>query len=106
MRALALWIAAASSACAHVMSLSNGDLQVEGSRAHYELRMPLYEITHTKSPEDSLLGAIRFATRGEPARLVSRTCREDAAQAQYICSADYEFTAPVGRLDVECRFHT
>jgi hypothetical protein len=26
---------------AHVMSMSTGDVKVEGNRAHYELRMPV-----------------------------------------------------------------
>ena len=35
---------AACPAWGHVMSMSSGDLTVTGARAHYELRMPLYEI--------------------------------------------------------------
>lgn len=91
---------------AHVMSMSTGDLRVEGSRAYYELRMPLYELMHTKSPETSLLGAIRFVSAGEPARVTRSSCREEAGAGNYVCSAEYEFSAPVGRLDVECTFHS
>jgi hypothetical protein len=35
----------------------------------------------------------------------SRTRRADAARGVYVCTADYEFAAPVDRLDVECAFH-
>jgi len=48
-------------AAAHVMSMSSGDLAVEGARAHYELRMPLYEVAHVEAPERALLEHVRFA---------------------------------------------
>jgi len=93
-------ILAAGRAWAHVMSMSSGDLAVDGARAHYELRMPLYEITHVSHPEQALLDHIRFTG----ARLVKRECRADAARDSYLCSADYEWPAPVDRIEVECSF--
>ena len=83
---------------AHVLSMSSGDLAVVGARAHYELRMPLYEVAHVSHPERTLLEHIRFAG----ARLVRSQCGADAARDTYLCDADYEFAAPVDRLDVEC----
>jgi hypothetical protein len=83
---------------AHVLSMSSGDLAVAGARAHYELRMPLYEVAHVSNPERTLLEHIRFAG----ARLVRSQCGPDAARDTYICDADYEFAAPVDRLEVEC----
>jgi hypothetical protein len=78
--------------------MSSGDLTVTGARAHYELRMPLYEVSHVASPERTLLDHVRFAG----ARLLSSNCRTAAPQAQYVCQADYEFAAPVDRVEVEC----
>jgi hypothetical protein len=95
-----LLILAAAPAFAHVMSMSSGDLTVDGARAHYELRMPLYEITHVSNPEQALLDHIRFTG----ARLIKRECRADAARDSYLCSADYEWPAPVDRVEVECSF--
>src|ERR1035441_3238421 len=83
---------------AHVLSMSSGDLAIGGARAHYELRMPLYEVAHVSNPERALLEHIRFAG----ARLVRSQCGADPARDTYICGADYEFAAPVDRLDVEC----
>ena len=83
---------------AHVMSMSSGDLAIDGARAHYELRMPLYEVAHVSNPERTLLEHIRFAG----ARLMRSQCGADPARDTYICDADYEFAAPVDRLDVEC----
>ena len=87
-------------AAAHVMSMSSGDLAIDGASAHYELRMPLYEVAHVANPERTLMQHIRFAG----ARMVRSECRADAARDAYICTADYEFAAPVDRLDVECTF--
>ena len=82
----------------HVVSMSSGDLTVDGTRAHYELRMPLYEIVHVSRPDQTLLDHIRFAG----ARLVSHQCRADAARDVYVCGADYEWPSPVDRVEVEC----
>ena len=78
--------------------MSSGDLTVNGARAHYELRMPLYEVSHVTAPERTLLEQVRFAG----GRMVAGNCRADAARALYVCEADYEFAAAVDRVDVEC----
>jgi hypothetical protein len=89
-------------AMGHVMSMSSADLTVDGARAHYELRMPLYEIAHVGNPEQALLDHIRFTG----ARLMKHECRSDSARDTYLCSADYEWPAPIDRIDVECTFPT
>jgi hypothetical protein len=101
-----LQVIGASLLSAHVMSMSTGDVTVQGNRAHYELRMPVYEIAHVKNPETSLFEHIRFSTAGQEGRLTQKSCHEDMSQGSYLCSADYEFPVPVDRLDVECTFHT
>lgn len=58
---------------AHVMSMSTGDITVEGARAHYELRMPKFELPHIQTPESSLFEHIRFSTAGQPARLTRKS---------------------------------
>jgi hypothetical protein len=91
---------------AHMMSMSTGDVTVTGDRAHYELRMPLYEIAHVKDPERSLFEHIRFSSAGAEGRTVNRTCTENAAEGAFHCTADYQFAAPVDKLDVECTFYS
>lgn len=103
MRRLGVLAVAALPLAAHVMSFSSGDITVNGNRAHYELRMPLYEIAHVKNAEAAILGAIRFTGGGGEARRVSGVCREESDA--YLCRADYEFPRAVDRLEVECRFH-
>ena len=95
----------AGHAFAHVMSMSTGDLTIDGRRAHYELRMPLYEMSHVAHAEQTLLDHIRFSSAGRGAAIIEKDCKADQAQATYLCSASYEFPQPVDRLDVECTFH-
>src|SRR5260221_13537446 len=107
-RALGLWLAvwpAALGVWGHVMSMSSGDLTVEGARAHYELRMPLYEIVHVLHPEQALLDHIRFASGGRDARLAAKDCRTEPTRDIYLCSADYQFAAPVESVEVQCTFY-
>ena len=95
---------AALPAAAHVVSMSTGDIAIDGARGHYVLRMPLYEVSHVQSPERSLLQHIRFFSAGREARLLRSECAADAVHDSYVCDADYEFSAPVEQLDVECTF--
>ena len=54
---------------AHIMSMSSGELVVEGKRASFELRMPLYEIVHLEEPERSLLENFRIFSGGQGSAL-------------------------------------
>src|SRR5947209_1953373 len=101
-----LLLLAVSPLRAHVMSMSTGDITIQGNRARYELRMPIYEIAHVKNPETSLFEHIRFSTAGQDGRLIQKSCHEDMAQGSYLCNAEYEFPVAVDRLDVECTFHS
>ena len=93
-------------ALAHVMSMSSGDLTVEGARGHYELRMPLYEVAHIKDPDRSIFENIHFSSGLREARLVAKSCRTDTAGDSYLCTADYEFAAPPDWIDVTCTYHS
>ena len=93
-------------AWAHVMSMSSGDLTVEGARGHYELRMPLYEVAHIKDPDRSIFENIHFSSGLREARLVAKSCSTDTAGDSYLCTADYEFAAPPDWIDVTCTYHS
>ena len=67
--------------------------------------MPIYEIAHISNPDASLFEHIRFSSDGQPGRLIKKSCREDIAQGAYLCTADYEFPAPVDQLDADCTFY-
>ncbi len=99
---LGLLLLLPASACAHMVSMSTGELRIEGDRARYELRMPSYEAAHVSNPSQVLLDHIRFRAAGVEARLVEKKCQD--GKDTYVCTATYQFAAPVERLDVECTF--
>jgi hypothetical protein len=78
--------------------MSSGDLTVNGARAHYELRMPVYEVSHVTAPERTLLDQVKISG----ARMIAGTCAAESGRALYVCEADYEFPAPVDHLEIEC----
>ena len=106
--AIARWTAIGlgltASASPHAISMSSGELEVEGDRAVYELRMPLYEVTHLEEPERTLLENIRLRSESGEARLLEASCKADAASGWYRCRSVFEFAAPIEQLDIECNF--
>jgi hypothetical protein len=84
----------------HMVSMSTGDLKVDGARATYELRMPMYEVAHVHEPEHTLLDHVRFRGAGVWAKPSSESCRQE--QDTYVCAAEYHFPAPVETLRAEC----
>ena len=85
---------------AHVVSMSTGELHVDGPTATFELRMPLYEVAHTAHPETDLLEHIRLAD-GHRTR---SSCREE--EGSYVCRAEYEFPElHPDSLEVECTLY-
>src|SRR5258708_21929671 len=82
-----------------MVSMSTGELKVDGNRAHYELRMPSYEVAHVREPEHTLLEHIRFKSGGGWAKLSAHSCA--GQQGTYICNADYEIVAPGDEFLIE-----
>ena len=78
--------------------MSSGDLTISGDLAHYQLRMPLYEVSHVSAPERTLLAHVHFSG----ATLLRQSCAADADRGLYICEADYQFAHPVETISVEC----
>jgi len=93
-------------AAAHMVSISTGEIKIEGNRGRYEFRVPLFEIPHVKEPEKTLVGAIRFSSAGAEARRTETSCRRDPQENALICAASFEFAGPVEILDVVSSFHT
>ncbi len=94
-----VWLAALPLA-AHMVSLSTGELKVDGNRAHYELRIPMYEVAHVREPEHTLLDHVRFRGGGAWGKPSGQSCKDE--QGTYVCSADYAFPAPPDQIDAEC----
>jgi hypothetical protein len=84
----------------HMVSMSTGDLKVDGAHAGYELRMPMYEVAHVHEPEHTLLDHVRFESGGVWAKPSNQACRQE--QDTYVCTADYQFPAAIETLQAEC----
>jgi hypothetical protein len=106
MKRLLLTVLAAVPAWAHMVSISTGDITLQGTRGTYEFRMPLYEIAHVEKPEQALRSAIRFFAWGQEARQTKFECRNDAGENALICSAEYEFVRAVDILEARSTFHS
>ncbi|HSP68457.1 MAG TPA: HupE/UreJ family protein [Bryobacteraceae bacterium] len=92
-----LFVLLGSSAFGHVVSMSSGELHVEGRMATYELRIPMYEVAHVTNPETALLDHVKF----EGAQRTSSSCMEQ--DGTYICRAAYQFDRPVpDKIEAEC----
>jgi hypothetical protein len=85
---------------AHMVSMSTGDLKVDGARASYEVRMPMYEVAHVHEPQHTLLEHVGFESGGARGKASGQTCRQD--QDTYVCTAEYQFPAPVETIQAEC----
>jgi hypothetical protein len=88
-----------------MVSISTGELKVEGTVARYELRMPLYEVEYIKDPETSLFQHFQISSRGTPGRIRERSCRENYDEGAYICQVMYEFPEVVERVEILCRYY-
>ncbi len=88
----------ATTAWGHAVSMSTGELRIDGPLAEYELRIPMIEVAQMPSPE-AILNYIHF-DGGQRRR--AKCADEDGT---YVCHASYEFETRVPeQLGVECRF--
>ena len=88
---------------AHVMSMSSGELRVEGTTAKLEVRMPVYEVADLEEPERAVLDAFTLRVRAAEAERTSGACREVQSEAAYICEAEYRLPEEPAMLEVGCR---
>jgi hypothetical protein len=95
----------AASASAHVISMSTGWATIDGSHVEYILRMPKYELPSGKDPTSAIFSHIAFYSGFEAGRLTGAECHDDPGTSNYLCAANYQFSAPVDRLRVDCTFY-
>ena len=97
-----LFLLLPAAAAGHMVSMSTGEVKVEGTTARYELRMPSYEAAHTPDPAHTLLQHIHFKSGNHDGQLVYSTCA--TRQDNLICDAQYEFPAAVDEIEINCTF--
>ncbi len=100
MKRFACLLVCASPLIGHMVSMSTGDLKVNGAHASFELRMPMYEVAHVRQPEHTLLDHVRFESGGVWAKPSAENCRQELDT--YVCTAEYQFPAPIDTVQVEC----
>ena len=103
--AAGLLIAAAPLLQAHMVSISAGLLQVEGSRVRYELRMPLYEVESLDDPAATLGRHFRLSAGDAEAAGSGFSCREEPAEGWLVCTADYSLPQPPKTLTIACTYY-
>lgn len=91
---------------AHMVSISTGDLRLEGRSARLELHIPAYEAEeHLSDPERQVLGAIDFFSGDTKARVTSGSCALEAAVDSLRCDIGLEFATEPAAITVESRLH-
>jgi len=99
----ALALAAAAGLSAHVLSMSSGELRVEGRRAELEIRLPVYEVSHLDNPTQALLDSFEIHVESAPAKRTGGECAEDAKLGAFVCKAQYELPAEPEEIEIDCR---
>ena len=95
----AIW---ACSAYAHVLSVSQGTLSLDGQSVRYELRIPLSEVPAGPDREQVLLRALQVKSDGTEGTRAGGVCSEDAGQDLYRCEAEFLFAEPPSKVSVRC----
>ncbi len=84
------------------MSMSSGELTVEGTVARLEFQLPWYEIEHLDEPERSLLDSFSIRVNQIKAARTSGHCVRREEDETYRCEAEYELPSEPTVLEVEC----
>lgn len=90
-----------------MVSLSAGELEIQGTQLVYTLYMPSYEVAHLKDPTNDLLGNIAFYMGDKQALLRSGHCWQEIQEGVVKCSATFSLPSEfqVGEpLTVKCTF--
>lgn len=82
---------------AHVVSMSEGELKLDGATATLRFGIPWSEVSAIPNPETTLLGGFRFGD----ARRIEQSCKQE--EGFFRCEAKYLFPREEAEFDVECR---
>lgn len=86
-----------------MMSMSSGELRVDGETAVLEFQLPQYEAADLETPEATLLGSFSLRIGDEEVVRTSGACGPNPEDDSYRCRAEYAVPFDAGELEVECR---
>jgi hypothetical protein len=102
LRATLLLSLAAGSLVAHSMSMSNGELSLEGDEAVLSIRMPDYEVQPLADPQQALLGAFILRVDGQELEQTAGQCSENETDGSYDCTSRFPWPEEAAVVEVEC----
>ena len=85
-----------------MVSMSTGELRINGAAATYDLRIPMYEVAHVQDPERAFFEHIHFRGGGGEAKLGEHSCSDH--EGTYVCRAVYQFPGPPDAVMIDCTF--
>jgi len=85
-----------------MVSMSTGELRIDGAAARYELRIPMFEVAHVRDPERAFFEHIHFRGGGGEAALGEHGCSEQ--DGTYVCRGEYRFAAAPDGVAIDCTF--
>lgn len=92
----------AVSLAAHSMSMSNGELSLDGDEAVLSIRVPDYEVQQLANAQQALLGAFILRVDGQALERTSGECSANEAEGSYDCTSRFAWPQDVAVVEVEC----
>ena len=93
---------AACSLIAHSMSMSNGELSLDGDEAVLSIRVPDYEVQQLADAQQALLGAFILRVDGRELQRTSGQCAANEADGSYDCTSHFAWPEEAAAVEVEC----
>ena len=102
LRSVLLLSLAAASLGAHSMSMSNGELRLDGDQAVLLIRVPDYEVQPLDDPQQALLDAFTLRVDGRQLPRISGRCAANEAEGSYDCTSHFPWPEGAAVVEVEC----
>jgi hypothetical protein len=93
---------AAGSLAAHSMSMSNGELSLDGDEVVLSIRVPDYEVQQLADPQQALLDAFILRVEGRQLERTAGQCAANKADSSYDCTSRFDWPEEAAVVEVEC----
>jgi len=87
----------------HVMSLSSGELRLDGAHAELAIEVPLYEVSDLEKPESTVLDSFVLSSSAGEAKRLEAACETVESEGAFRCRASYALDEEPASVEVECR---